>query len=232
MVLRYVNHFAVILIFIVSCFVSVDSVSTARADTDPPSVPTASPLLAESSLPANATERSVVSSRTRVLPSTPSPLPTAIPIDPDATPLPAPTVAPAAPPPPPPQAPAPASSAPSSGWLWPVVGNYGISSTFSAAHPALDIYSDCGNLVVASTGGVVVYSGWKDNGGGFVVAIQSGETVVEYNHLSSISIPSGSTIAAGTEVGLVGATGLATGCHLHLAVAQNGVYTDPLAFLP
>jgi len=53
-----------------------------------------------------------------------------------------------------------------------------------------------------------------------------------YAHLSEIKVQVGAQIAAGTLVGRVGSTGLATGPHLHFEWRHLGVAQDPLRAFP
>jgi len=52
-----------------------------------------------------------------------------------------------------------------------------------------------------------------------------------YLHLSELKVKEGETVQRGQEIGLSGATGRATGPHLHLAVRWQGTYLDPAALL-
>ena len=52
-----------------------------------------------------------------------------------------------------------------------------------------------------------------------------------YAHLSRIDVTAGAAVTTATQVGLVGATGNATGPHLHFEVRLRGAVTDPLAAL-
>jgi murein DD-endopeptidase MepM/ murein hydrolase activator NlpD len=52
-----------------------------------------------------------------------------------------------------------------------------------------------------------------------------------YLHLSELKVKEGERVGRGTEIGLSGATGRATGPHLHLAVRWQGVYLNPAALL-
>lgn len=53
-----------------------------------------------------------------------------------------------------------------------------------------------------------------------------------YAHLSRITAHSGERVATGTRVGHVGATGDATGPHLHFEVRLRGAAVDPVSALP
>ena len=53
-----------------------------------------------------------------------------------------------------------------------------------------------------------------------------------YYHLDNIAVSEGSIIEAGTILGESGATGLATGPHLHWEIRVSGENADPDAFLP
>jgi len=52
-----------------------------------------------------------------------------------------------------------------------------------------------------------------------------------FGHLSAFSVQEGDRVNAGQVLGKVGATGLATGPHLHWAVRLVGTRVDPLSLL-
>jgi murein DD-endopeptidase MepM/ murein hydrolase activator NlpD len=52
-----------------------------------------------------------------------------------------------------------------------------------------------------------------------------------YYHLDSIEVEEGNLVNAGTRIGLSGATGLATGPHLHWEIRVSGENSDPDAFI-
>jgi hypothetical protein len=56
-----------------------------------------------------------------------------------------------------------------------------------------------------------------------------GQTTV-YAHLSKLLVHAGQKIQQGETIGLTGATGWATGPHLHFEFRVNGVYQDPQKF--
>jgi murein DD-endopeptidase MepM/ murein hydrolase activator NlpD len=129
----------------------------------------------------------------------------------------------------------------SGSWAWPVGGYNYISQYFWSGHHALDLASPSGTPVVAAAAGTVVLAGNRGyTGGGNVVWIMHGTKLYStYNHLSRILVHSGQKVSAGQRVGLVGATGEATGPHLHfevwlgypwgLGTAANAV--NPCAYL-
>ena len=157
-----------------------------------------------------------------------APMPSPVAVDPDATPLAAPSgvggtttgVSTRA------TAPAPATGA----LVWPVPAG-SISQYYHAGHLALDIAAPYGSLVVAAQGGTVTWAGWRNNGGGYVIAIDHGNGMsTVYNHLGSIWVSPGQWVGAGQGIGGVGCTGICTGPHVHFEVIVNGVIDNPLRY--
>jgi murein DD-endopeptidase MepM/ murein hydrolase activator NlpD len=67
---------------------------------------------------------------------------------------------------------------------------------------------------------------------GNCVVIDHGQGLLSlYLHLSELKVKEGDHVDRGSEVGLSGATGRATGPHLHLAVRWQGVYVSPAVLL-
>ena len=76
--------------------------------------------------------------------------------------------------------------------------------------------------------GVVTFAG-RQNGYGNVVEIQhTNERSTLYAHLSRIDVRKGQRIEQGETIGAVGATGWATGPHLHFEFRVAGQHQDPL----
>ncbi|MEO8208275.1 MAG: LysM peptidoglycan-binding domain-containing protein [Chloroflexota bacterium] len=120
---------------------------------------------------------------------------------------------------------------------WPVVGgNSYISQRFHYGHYAVDIAATYGSKVVAAASGTVIWSGWRSGGGGNVVWVSHGSGLyTTYNHMSAILVHVGQSVARGQQVGRIGATGHATGPHLHFEVwvgrVWNGGYrVNPLRY--
>jgi murein DD-endopeptidase MepM/ murein hydrolase activator NlpD len=114
---------------------------------------------------------------------------------------------------------------------WPVPGG-SVSQYYSSAHLALDIAAPYGSQVVAADAGVVTWSGWRNNGGGLVVAIDHGNGIsTVYNHLGSIWVGPGQAVAKGEGIAAVGCTGICTGPHVHFETIVGGVLVNPLRYL-
>jgi murein DD-endopeptidase MepM/ murein hydrolase activator NlpD len=132
---------------------------------------------------------------------------------------------------PPPAAPVPAKVVGSGVLAWPVVGG-SVTTYFSSAHLALDIAVPYGSTVMASDAGVVTWAGWRNNGGGLVVAIDHGNGITTlYNHLGTLAVGAGQAVAKGQAIGSVGCTGWCTGPHVHFEVVVGGVLVNPLRYL-
>lgn len=110
---------------------------------------------------------------------------------------------------------------------WPVPASGTVNQNFkSGSHLGMDIAPRtagvAGDSVVAAYTGKAVYSGWL-SGYGYVVYVNSyvnGQYIqTRYAHLQSApSVSAGGTVGTGQSLGKMGATGDATGVHLHFEV--------------
>jgi murein DD-endopeptidase MepM/ murein hydrolase activator NlpD len=139
-----------------------------------------------------------------------------------------------------------AADHPAEGWrqsfVWPVTGR--ISGRFGsqrvyrgepgAYHSGLDIAPGAGVPYVAPADGVVVLAATSpftlegnllmiDHGAGLNSA---------FLHSQSLAVGEGQKVRQGQLLGYVGATGRATGPHLHWSLEWQGARLDPLLFLP
>jgi murein DD-endopeptidase MepM/ murein hydrolase activator NlpD len=98
-------------------------------------------------------------------------------------------------------------------------------------HLGVDFGAPRGAPVVAVSDGVVESAGYMRGGGNTVTLRHAGGYVTQYLHLSSFArgVRRGARVAQGQVIGRVGATGLATGPHLHYAMKRNGAHVNPLA---
>lgn len=97
-----------------------------------------------------------------------------------------------------------------------------------AAHHGVDYGAASGTPVRTVGDGVVEFAG-SQNGFGQVVMVRHRNNVTTvYAHLSKIAVRKGQALIQGQNIGAVGATGWATGPHLHFEYRVNGQYRDPL----
>ncbi|MDW8100604.1 MAG: M23 family metallopeptidase [Anaerolineae bacterium] len=116
-------------------------------------------------------------------------------------------------------------------FIWPIQGT--ITQGFSNEHRGIDIAADLGDVVVAADTGTVIKAGWNDQGLGYRVVIDHHiDYITLYAHLSAVLVHEGEVVKKGQPIGLAGATGNATGVHLHFAILDYGIATDPLNLLP
>jgi murein DD-endopeptidase MepM/ murein hydrolase activator NlpD len=101
----------------------------------------------------------------------------------------------------------------------------------SAFHQGLDISTNRGEPVSASAAGVVEKAEWSGDLGNMVeIAHPSGYRTI-YGHLEKVLVRPGQKVARGEHVGLVGATGRATGPHLHYEVRLGDRPVNPLEYI-
>jgi hypothetical protein len=100
-------------------------------------------------------------------------------------------------------------------------------------HSGIDLPAPLGTPVYAARAGEVVWAGWKEGGWGLLVVLRHthGERTM-YAHLSTIDVRVGVSVGTGVQVGRVGASGHATGPHLHFEVRVRGAAIDPVRALP
>ncbi len=123
----------------------------------------------------------------------------------------------------------------SGSFTWPTDGGY-ISSTmgyrWGKLHKGIDIARPSNRTIRAVDNGIVVSAGWDNGGYGNMIKIDHRNGFVTiYGHLNSINVSVGQTVSKGADIGVMGATGDATGIHLHFEVYQNGNLKNPLQYL-
>ena len=103
---------------------------------------------------------------------------------------------------------------------------------FSRAHQGVDLAVPENSHVRAILGGRVVFAG--DHAGyGKLITIDHGKGYASlYGHLSEIDVCLGQELQPGTLIGRVGATGAATGPHLHFEWRKAGKPLNPLKIFP
>jgi murein DD-endopeptidase MepM/ murein hydrolase activator NlpD len=124
-------------------------------------------------------------------------------------------------------------------FIWPVRGP--ITSPFGmrtdpitgryALHSGVDIGVDYGTPIRAAADGLIIFAGWY-GGYGNLITIDNGDGYSTlYAHCSAMYVSVDQRVERGQVIGAVGATGYATGPHLHFEIRKNGVPFDPLTKL-
>lgn len=121
---------------------------------------------------------------------------------------------------------------PSYGWLSSGMGWRKDPVTGGADyHSGLDIAGERGQPVYATAAGTVAQTGWQGAYGNLVVIDHGFGLETRYGHLLKYSVKRGAKVQRGDLIGHVGATGRATGSHLHYEVVANGRLINPLQLL-
>ncbi len=99
-------------------------------------------------------------------------------------------------------------------------------------HKGIDLAANEGESVYACKSGTVLSVLKMDPtfGNCVILSHDNGMTSV-YAHLLDVFVKKGEHVGSGSQIGLVGQTGLATGPHLHFEIRQNGTATDPQPLL-
>jgi murein DD-endopeptidase MepM/ murein hydrolase activator NlpD len=117
---------------------------------------------------------------------------------------------------------------------FPVAGTVssGFGNRSGSKHAGIDILAPAGTDVVASSPGIVEYTGSGKRGYGRAVILDHGEGITTlYGHLATICVQSGETVPAGAVIGTVGRSGNATTFHLHFELRVDGEAVDPTPHL-
>ncbi len=129
-------------------------------------------------------------------------------------------------------------------FAWPLIGDFVVTqefghTSFESFHSGIDLaYTSpiCGGPIYAAADGVVLADGrpnaqYGDTGIGVIIG-HSQRLQTWYWHLSREVVSVGQTVRAGDIIGYEGATGWATGCHLHFQVMFDDQPINPRLYLP
>ena len=138
-------------------------------------------------------------------------------------------------------------------WIFPVSGNYSITTYYVYGHNAIDIYSysGYGSSILAANSGTIVsamggcYRGdiyCNGRGGNYVIIKHANNYYSVYMHLASINVKIGDSVTFGNVIGTMGNTGNVIpipndinpylGTHLHFAIYVGEPYKGGYAINP
>lgn len=119
--------------------------------------------------------------------------------------------------------------------LWPLPGHSTLTTLFGETdafgkpgHRGTDIAAPEGAAIVAAHAGTVLFSGWNDSYGNYVLLDSGAGVATRYAHMVATATAAGETVQAGQVIGYVGSTGDSTGNHLHFELEMNGVLVNPI----
>jgi murein DD-endopeptidase MepM/ murein hydrolase activator NlpD len=128
-------------------------------------------------------------------------------------------------------------------FAWPEKGRFMVTqefghTSFDPHHTGIDMayLSGCGGPIYAAADGVVMADGrpnvaYGDTAIGVIIG-HSQTLQTWYWHMSREIVSVGQHVSTGDLIGYEGATGMATGCHLHFQVMSDGSPVNPRAYLP
>jgi len=99
-------------------------------------------------------------------------------------------------------------------------------------HSGIDVAANAGTPVVASAAGRVVFAG-EEGAYGLLVEVEHADNfVTRYAHVERVFRGAGDAVGQGDVIATVGATGQATGPHLHFEILKDGAHVDPRTYVP
>ena len=116
------------------------------------------------------------------------------------------------------------------------VGGYSASGFGYRLHPILDevkfhygtdVAANSGDDIGSFAAGTVSFAGEDENLGNYLTVDHGDGWQSLYAHCGTVYVKAGDTVQQGQKLALVGATGLATGPHLHFELTHDGVHLNP-----
>lgn len=101
----------------------------------------------------------------------------------------------------------------------------------STYHGGIDWGTPTGTTVYASSGGVVVKSGWVGSYGYVIYINHPNGMQTRYAHCSRLLVREGTYVSQGDVIARTGNTGVSTGPHIHFEMRLHGVRVNPATYL-
>ncbi len=108
----------------------------------------------------------------------------------------------------------------------------GVTNWFSPWHGGVDIAQSGGCQIVAADSGVVTRASWFGRGGLQVEIDHGNGFLTLYAHNSVVYVKAGQTVTKGQPISYMGCTGSCSGTHVHFGVRRNGIWVNPMAYVP
>jgi murein DD-endopeptidase MepM/ murein hydrolase activator NlpD len=99
-------------------------------------------------------------------------------------------------------------------------------------HEGIDLAARRGTPILAAEAGKVIHSGWLGDYGRVVIIKHAGYYRTVYAHASKLLVRRGQFVDRGQRIAEVGATGNASGPHLHFEIRKGESPRDPMLYLP
>ena len=124
--------------------------------------------------------------------------------------------------------------------LWPLPGHTRITSEFGGRihpitgvwhnHGGTDIAAPYGTNILSSNDGEVIFAGFHNSYGNYIIVDHGGGISTLYAHCSKLLAWEGQPVLRGDPIAQIGSTGDSTGNHLHYEVRVNGVRKNPMDY--
>jgi len=120
--------------------------------------------------------------------------------------------------------------------LMPVEGfitrGFDVSSLFADPHMGMDIAAATGTPVKATADGIVMFSGWTDDGGYVLILKHDFGFMSVYKHNECNLVSPLENVMKGQVIALLGNTGkITSGAHLHFEIWSDNKPIDPILYL-
>ena len=98
-------------------------------------------------------------------------------------------------------------------------------------HAGLDLAAPKGTAIYSVAPGRVIFAGTRGGYGKVVIIAHENGLSTRYGHCSKLLVKNGQLVKEGQLIAKVGATGVATGNHLHFEVRKNGKTQNPINYI-
>lgn len=98
-------------------------------------------------------------------------------------------------------------------------------------HLGMDLAAAKGSPIYAAEGGTIVRASWFESYGNCIDVQHPNGMLTRYAHLDGFNVALGQEVGCGQTIGTMGATGAATGPHLHFEVYVDGERVNPASYV-